>query len=407
MRKLAFILLLLAGRADAACTWFFHNGPSLNSYWICDLAADVPVGPVDGDMRYNKDTDSTACYNGATWAGCGIAYYAPIGAQYWVGAADATLTAEKNLGALATGLVINTAGTPSAYTGTSCTNQFPRSLNASGAATCASVASADLNITATTCTNQFLTGISSGGAGTCTTDTLASAQHANQGTTSTVLHGNAAGNPSWGQVSLATDVASATSANLRSVLSDETGTGAAMFGISTSMSDDASCSAYQTVRRNSGDTAWECVTAQYPTTVKRVSGSNVTSTSTSFADITGLTHTVAASTTYSFRCNLLYATAASTTALQVALNGPSTPTYWVMGLRYGLTSSTYFSDFQQNTDGYNTATNPGSGSTSGETVDVWGTFINGSNAGTLALRLASEVAASTVTIYIGSWCVFY
>ena len=64
---------------------------------------------------------------------------APATAQYWVGAADGTLSAEKNLGALSTGLVLNTAGTPSAYGGASCTNQFPRSLNASGAATCASV----------------------------------------------------------------------------------------------------------------------------------------------------------------------------------------------------------------------------------------------------------------------------
>lgn len=63
--------------------------------------------------------------------------FAPTDAQYWTGAADATLSAEKNLGALGTGLVINTAGVPSAFAGTSCTNQFPRSLNASGAATCA------------------------------------------------------------------------------------------------------------------------------------------------------------------------------------------------------------------------------------------------------------------------------
>lgn len=35
---------------------------------------------------------------------------------------------------------------------------------------------------------------------------LASADFANQGTTTTVLHGNAAGNPSWGSVNLATDV---------------------------------------------------------------------------------------------------------------------------------------------------------------------------------------------------------
>ena len=38
------------------------------------------------------------------------------------------------------------------------------------------------------------------------TPTLASALFANQGTTTTVLHGNASGNPSWGAVSLATDV---------------------------------------------------------------------------------------------------------------------------------------------------------------------------------------------------------
>lgn len=65
---------------------------------------------------------------------------APTGAEYWVGAADATLTAERSLGALGTGLVINTAGVPSIFGGTSCTNQFARALSALGAATCASVA---------------------------------------------------------------------------------------------------------------------------------------------------------------------------------------------------------------------------------------------------------------------------
>lgn len=68
---------------------------------------------------------------------------APTGAGYWVDTADPALTAERNLGALTTGLVLNTVtagvGVPSAYGGTLCTNQFPRSLNASGAATCASV----------------------------------------------------------------------------------------------------------------------------------------------------------------------------------------------------------------------------------------------------------------------------
>ncbi len=108
----------------------------------------------------------------------------PIGAQYWTGAADGTLTAEKNLGALSTGLVKNTSGVPSQYAGTSCTNQFPRSLNNSGAATCASVSmSADVTGTlpeanggtgagAITCTSgQAVT--SNGSAYSCTSGPFA------------------------------------------------------------------------------------------------------------------------------------------------------------------------------------------------------------------------------------------
>lgn len=64
---------------------------------------------------------------------------APTDAQYWTGAADGTLSAEKNLGALSTALVINTAGVPSAYAGVTCTNQFLRVLSAIGGGTCADV----------------------------------------------------------------------------------------------------------------------------------------------------------------------------------------------------------------------------------------------------------------------------
>jgi hypothetical protein len=64
--------------------------------------------------------------------------------------------------------------------------------------------------TPTACSNQFVTSITlsadAAPTSTCTTDTLASAQHANQGTTTTVLHGNAAGNPAFGSVVLSTDV---------------------------------------------------------------------------------------------------------------------------------------------------------------------------------------------------------
>lgn len=77
--------------------------------------------------------------------------------------------------------------------------------NAAGAPTFAAVVSNDLNITTTTCTNQFVSALSAGAVGTCTTATLAGAQFANQGTTTTVLHGNGAGNPSFAGISLAND----------------------------------------------------------------------------------------------------------------------------------------------------------------------------------------------------------
>lgn len=56
--------------------------------------------------------------------------------------ADATVPNAQVMGALSTGLVINTTttGVQSAYAGATCTNQFVRALSAVGAATCNSVA---------------------------------------------------------------------------------------------------------------------------------------------------------------------------------------------------------------------------------------------------------------------------
>lgn len=59
---------------------------------------------------------------------------------------------------------------------------------------------------------------------------------------------------------VATALATFSSSNLRTAATDETGTGALMFGLTTSMSDDLGCTGSQIVRRNSGDTAFECAT---------------------------------------------------------------------------------------------------------------------------------------------------
>lgn len=77
----------------------------------------------------------------------GGAWAAPSGGSnplgtYLVQTATGAPANAQVMAALGTGLVINTTttGVQSIYAGTSCTNQFPRSLAASGAATCATVA---------------------------------------------------------------------------------------------------------------------------------------------------------------------------------------------------------------------------------------------------------------------------
>lgn len=174
-------LLLFGLEAEAACVLYYAPANSPTStpvrYNVCDAAASFPTGTSEGDLAYDQATDTLYVWDGSAWDATGGGGGAPTTAQYWVGAPDGGLSAEKDLSALSTGLVINTGGTPSAYAGA-------------------------------TCTNQVLTALSASGAGTCTTVTLASAQFANQGTTTTVLHGNAAGNPSFGSVDLANDTSS-------------------------------------------------------------------------------------------------------------------------------------------------------------------------------------------------------
>jgi hypothetical protein len=66
---------------------------------------------------------------------------APTNASYITKVSESGLSAEFAMASLSTGLVKNTTttGVPSIYAGTSCSNQFPRSLDSSGAASCASV----------------------------------------------------------------------------------------------------------------------------------------------------------------------------------------------------------------------------------------------------------------------------
>src|SRR4029453_14880078 len=53
---------------------------------------------------------------------------------------------------------------------------------------------------------------------------------------------------------------------------------------------------------------------------------NVTTSATTFADITGLSFALSANTDYYFRFVLPHSSAASTTGIRFAVNGPTSPT---------------------------------------------------------------------------------
>lgn len=153
---------------------------------------------------------------------------------------------------------------------------------------------------------------------------------------------------------------------------------------------------------------WRIVTSFAPptppsTTPLRVT-SDVSNSTVNFSDVTGLTLAVQANTTYSFDCNLSYTSSVGTTAVQLSVNGPASPT----AVRFMVTVATGFTNLihtsSQNT--YDTNQNPGSGG--GPTAlpaMVSGTLENGPNAGVLALRVRSEVALSAVVVQRGSFCI--
>lgn len=125
-----------------------------------------------------------------------------------------------------------------------------------------------------------------------------------------------------------------------------------------------------------------------------------------FADVTGLTASVAANETVTFEFVVWYTTAATTTALQLAVNGP-TPA--ASGLRYAVeTYTTATAVHVAVQTAYDTNLNPASGGAATPLLArVTGRLIAGPAGGTLALRMRSEVAASAVTVLAGSYGFIY
>lgn len=176
--------------------------PWTNGFWVCRTCNGGPPIATTGTVM---GSDSAVSGGAAMTMGSLIDFHLDTFSNDYLYLKNFRLTGAGVISAsgYGSGTLISTAGAITSLAGTTTTVLHG---NAAGAPSFGAVVSADLNITSTTCTNQFLTAISSAAAGTCTTATLAGAQFANQGSTTTVLHGNAAGNPSWSAISLTADV---------------------------------------------------------------------------------------------------------------------------------------------------------------------------------------------------------
>jgi hypothetical protein len=129
-------------------------------------------------------------------------------------------------------------------------------------------------------------------------------------------------------------------------------------------------------------------------------------TSQTLADVAGILFPVRINTSYKFEFSVLWRTAATGTGLAVGVTLPSSPTDFAATVLVA----------GQGADGLTTSLFTGVLGASGESVVcpsgeattvtyealIRGTLVNGANAGNIQLQVATEVAASAITIKAGT-----
>lgn len=128
---------------------------------------------------------------------------------------------------------------------------------------------------------------------------------------------------------------------------------------------------------------------------------DVSNSTVTLADVTGLSFTAAANTDYDFEFLVPFTSSALTTGLALALNGPGTPTLLAVRIEVPIGAGT---EVDRHTNAYNTEA-------LGTAVDVvnvarlariLGVLRNGATAGSVIARFRSEVAGSAVTVKAGA-----
>lgn len=127
-------------------------------------------------------------------------------------------------------------------------------------------------------------------------------------------------------------------------------------------------------------------------------GGDVNNSTTSMADVTGLSFAVTNGSTYAFKFYVMFNTAATTTGIALSMNGPTT-TLLGWDVFIAAASQTLFYQSRVAYDAGTASPDRGSGS---QNVAIIDGIIIPSASGTLIVRFASEVGSSQVTVLAGS-----
>lgn len=147
-----------------------------------------------------------------------------------------------------------------------------------------------------------------------------------------------------------------------------------------------------------GDNTWSELTG----VISKVSASNITNSTTTPTNITGLSFSIAAGEVKGFHAVIIHQGTA-TSGPRFNVTGPASPTTVAIHYHRGTsaTADTISTDTAFSTSAQTAAITSG-GNTGILVTEVYGTVINGSNAGTVKFQLTSSTSGQTVTVYRGS-----
>lgn len=132
-------------------------------------------------------------------------------------------------------------------------------------------------------------------------------------------------------------------------------------------------------------------------------GSDVANTSNpaAYADVTGMSWAVSASTNYEWNCTWLYTSSVTTTGGAFSATAPASPTVFAYTTMMAVASGNGTVNGGNGNDAASASASAASGTSMGQ---MRGILMNGSNAGTLQLRLINEILLTTFTAKSGSFC---